>query len=221
MNLMNVISPITFANESLSTKSRVAIIITLEFFRWAWGRGWFLSSLSKNWCQGEIRNWRKWTLLFRSFQRRNSMLVSNVSFQLFFRFDGWITLSALEILGDDDGVLGHLRSHQGGSRRLSFLLQKGFPSTCIPPQCWGAWPLSKWFDFTGLLPGIQGEDEGRANVDREGELQTLAGQCLAKIQALSCQRGVVPCHCSHFHIHFWIMKMKKRLLCMLLMLKLL
>ena len=81
MNLMNVISPITFANESLSTHSRVTIIITLEFFRWALRRGWFLPTLSKNWCQDEIRNWRKWTLLFRSFQRRNSMRVSNVSYQ--------------------------------------------------------------------------------------------------------------------------------------------
>ena len=207
MNLMNVNSPITFANESLSTHSRVTIIITLEFFRWALRREWFLPSLSKNWCQDEIRNWRKWTLLFRSFQRRNSMRVSNVSFQQFFRFEGWITLSALKFLGDDVGVLSHLGSHQGGSRRLSFLLQKGFPSPCIPPQWWGAWPLSKWFDFTVLLPGIQGEDEGRANVDREGELQTLAGQCLAKIQTLGCQRGVVPSHRSHFHFHFWSMKM--------------
>ena len=128
MNLMNVISPITFANESLSTHSRVTIIITLEFFRWALRRGWFLPTLSKNWCQDEIRNWRKWTLLFRSFQRSNSMRVSNVSFQQFFRFEGWITLSALKFLGDDVGVPSHLGSHQGGSRRLSFLLQKGFPS---------------------------------------------------------------------------------------------
>ena len=165
----------SFANESLSTN------VTLELFQWT-RRRWIhqlrwrrlLPALSKNWRQAEIRSWRMWTLLFRSFQYRRCMHVTNVNLQLFTTFEKWVTLGAFEFTW----------RHQGRNRRFSFLFQKGLPSPCISSLCWGARPFSRWFDLWYLPLGVQGEAEGGADVDREGKFLALAGQCLAEGQAL-------------------------------------
>ena len=49
-----------------------------------------------------------------------------------------------------------------------------------------------------LAPGVQGEGEVRTNGNGEVEDLALAGQCLAKVQALHEQGGANFGHCSHF-----------------------
>ena len=50
----------------------------------------------------------------------------------------------------------------------------------------------------GILHGVHGEREGRANVEGKLEGHAMAGQCLAEIQTLDGQGGVA--HSSHFSV---------------------
>ena len=76
-----------------------------------------------------------------------------------------------------------------------FLLQEILFPLHVPPQLWGAKLLlhtvlkcghHAWFQGGVILLGIQGEIEVASSSQRKGEFLSLAGQRLAKFQALIC-----------------------------------
>ena len=63
------------------------------------------------------------------------------------------------------------------------------------------------FNSSDLAPGIQGEAEGKTDIDMKVEFLALVGWCLAVGQAFGGQGLVVLCNYCHFQHRFWITKM--------------
>ena len=83
-------------------------------------------------------------------------------------------------------------------RILLLLVQKFSPAPGVPPERWGACPLLDQRTFHLLAPGVHGEGKGGADGNGDVEGLTLAGQRLAKVQALGEHGGVNNVHTSHF-----------------------
>ena len=86
-------------------------------------------------------------------------------------------------------------------RRVLLLFQKVFSASGISPDSRGAWlflGLALGAQGQHLLPCFKGKGEGGADGDGEVESRALASQCLAEVQALCDQGGIIFIHCSHF-----------------------